>query len=61
MGARHKLNQAYFNGSLIIAGVVGLATESFGLFVVVLGVLIMCNMHSGEIRLDQNRNRKNRR
>jgi len=57
MGARHKLNQAYFNGSLIIAGVVGMATESVGFFIVVLGVLVMFNLHSGDIRP----NNKNRR
>ena len=58
MGARHKLNQAYFNGSLLIAGVVGLATESFGLFVVILAVLVMSSLHSGDIRTKpQNRRR----
>ena len=56
MGARHKLNQAYFNGSLIIAGVVGMATESIGIFIVVLGVLVMFNLHSGDIRTNK-RNR----
>lgn len=58
MGARHKLNQAYFNGSLLIAGVVGLATESLGTFVVILAVLVMGNLHSGDIRTKpQNRRR----
>ena len=50
MGARHKLNQAYFNGSLLFAGAVGLATGSFGIFIVVLGAMIMFNLHAGDIR-----------
>lgn len=50
MGARHKLNQAYFNGSLLIAGAVGLATGSLAIFIVVFGVMVMLNLHSGDIR-----------
>ncbi|HSG71528.1 MAG TPA: hypothetical protein VLA12_13990 [Planctomycetaceae bacterium] len=50
MGARHKLNQSYFNRSLLIAGAIGLATQSFGIFIVVLGTMVILNLHSGEIR-----------
>lgn len=58
MSARHKLNQSYFNGSLLIAGAIGLATQSFGIFIVVLGVLVMFNLHSGEIRPNQRGRRR---
>ena len=32
MSARHKLNQAYFNGALLAGGVVGLFCESWLVF-----------------------------
>jgi hypothetical protein len=50
MGARRKLNQAYVCGSLIVAGLIGLATESWLVFIVVLGISLALNLYSGEIR-----------
>src|SRR5947209_11286721 len=50
MSARQKLNRAYMNGSLIIAGIAGLATGSWGVFFITSGILVALNMVSGEIR-----------
>lgn len=51
MGARQKLNEAYFIGELFIAGIIGMATGSFTVFVAVLGALVAMSMHSGGIRV----------
>ena len=58
MGARHKLNQAYLNGSLLMAGAIGWATESFATFIVVLGALVILSLHSGDIRPNQRGRRR---
>jgi len=50
MGARQKLNRAFFNGSLVVAALVGLATESWLAFALVLGVLLASNLICNEIR-----------
>jgi type IV secretory pathway TrbD component len=50
MGARRKLNQAYFNGSLIIAGVLGLITQSWVIFSLVLIGVLGLNVASRNIR-----------
>lgn len=50
MGARKKLNQAYVTGSLLVAGVIGLATESLVVFIVALAILLVGNLYTGEIR-----------
>jgi hypothetical protein len=50
MGARHKLNQAYFFGSLLLAGVFGGLTQSWLFFVLALFVLLAANLYAGEIR-----------
>ncbi len=50
MGARTKLNQAYFNGSLIIAAMVGLVAQSWLLFFLALAVLLASNLYLQEIR-----------
>lgn len=50
MGARQKLNRAFFNGSLLLAGVV---TESWLFFGLVLAVLLATNLYLGEIRPNQ--------
>lgn len=57
MGARQKLNQAYLNGALIIAAVLGVATQSWTVFWIVTLIAVGSSMHSGEIRL-HGRNRK---
>lgn len=50
MGARTRLNRAYFNGSLVVAGLVGLVAQSWPLFFVALAVLLASNLYLGEIR-----------
>ena len=50
MGARQKLNAAYFNGCLIVSGLVGLVAQSWTLFWLSLVVSVALCSHSGEIR-----------
>ncbi len=50
MGARHKLNQAYVNGAVIFAAVIGVLTESWPIFFVTLGLSIAIAVHAGDIR-----------
>ncbi len=50
MGARQKLNAAYFNGCLIVSGLVGLVAQSWTLFWLALIVSLALCCHSGEIR-----------
>lgn len=56
LGARQKLNSAHLTGSLIIAGVAGVITESFVVFLIALGVLIVCSINDGGIRFGGRRN-----
>ena len=50
MGARQKLNAAYFNGCLFVSGLVGLVGQSWTLFWLALIVSLALCCHSGEIR-----------
>lgn len=50
MTARHKLNAAVLNGALGVALVVGLLTQSLAAFLLVLAVLLIGALHSGELR-----------
>jgi hypothetical protein len=50
MRARQKLNQAYFNGSLVIAGILGLATQSWAVFSLVLVGMLGLNVAARNIR-----------
>ena len=50
MSARQKLNLAFLNGSLLLAGVLGLSTDSGMVFVVALIVLLAGNLIQEEIR-----------
>jgi hypothetical protein len=50
MGARQKLNAAYLNGGLLIAALVGIATESWSLFLLVLIISVVSSCYSGDIR-----------
>jgi hypothetical protein len=50
MGARTSLNAIYLSGTLVLAAVLGLATGSWGIFLISLGVLIAANVHAGRIR-----------
>lgn len=53
MGARTKLNAAYFTGSLIVAGLVGGVTQSWPVFLVALATMLVSNLCLREIRLDR--------
>jgi type IV secretory pathway TrbD component len=57
MGARTKLNRAFFNGSLLLAAAVGLVTNSWLVFGFVLVILLALNLLSGEIRPRRGRRR----
>ena len=50
MTARHKLNGASINGVLIVAGLVGLFTQSPTIFVITFVALIATSILSREIR-----------
>ena len=59
MGARHKLNEAFVNGALIVAAIVGFLAESWLAFGLVFGGLFILKLYSGDIRPNrQNRRRK---
>jgi len=51
MGARQKLNAANFNGCLLVATFFGAATESWGVFFVLLLVFIGFAVHEKSIRI----------
>jgi hypothetical protein len=50
MGAKKKLNVAYVNGSLLIAGLAGLAAASWVVFVTVFAISVALNWYAGNIR-----------
>ena len=50
MSARRKLNVAFFNGSVVVAVIVGLLFGSWVAFAIVLVVLLIGNLLMGEIR-----------
>lgn len=56
MGASQKLNQAHLNGALVIAAVVGAATQSWTVFWIAALIAAGSSLHSGGIRL-RGRNR----
>jgi len=49
--AKNKLNGAYFNGALVVAGLLGAATGSWGVFLITTCFLIAVNINDGSIRL----------
>jgi uncharacterized membrane protein len=57
MGARKKLNQAYFNGALVCGTVVGLLFESWLGFMTVFLLCLACSCYGGGIRPDGGRRR----
>ncbi len=57
MGARQKLNGSYFLGSLLTSGAVGCLMDSWVILVISLVILVVLNLHSGEIRLRKRRDR----
>lgn len=50
MGAKYKLNSAYLNGAIVVAGLAGLVTGSPAVFVVGLALLVGSSIWAGEIR-----------
>ena len=50
MGARHKLNAAYFYGCILVAAALGLAAQSWAVFLVALAVSLGLGVHAGDIR-----------
>src|SRR5579871_5626461 len=50
MNARNKLNVAYFNGSVVIASLIGLELGSWLVFFLALVVLVIANLYDGGIR-----------
>lgn len=55
MGARKKLNQAYLNGALVVAAVVGAATQSWTVFWLAVLFTLGSSLYSGGIRLNGRR------
>jgi hypothetical protein len=51
MGARQKLNQAYLNGALVIAAVIGAVTQSWTVFWLAALFAAGISLHAGNIRL----------
>jgi len=50
MGARQKLNQAYFNGALVCGAAIGLATGSWLCCALVFFLCLAGNFYDGAIR-----------
>jgi hypothetical protein len=50
MGAKAKLNTAYFHGAVVVAGVLGWMAGSWMVFLIALGVLLVANVFAGDIR-----------
>lgn len=50
MGARHKLNSAYFYGCVFSSAVVGIVARSWLMFLLTLALTVGGSLHSGGIR-----------
>lgn len=57
MSARKKLNQANVNGAVVIAAVVGLATQSWTVFVLAATFVVVVGLYAGDIRVGGRRGR----
>ncbi len=55
MTARHRLNSAYLNGAICIAGLVAAMAQSGTVFIVLLVLLTASSVAAGEIRLGPGR------
>lgn len=51
MGARNRLNAAYFHGSVFVAALVRWLMQSWLIFALTLVVLLVGNVAAGEIRV----------
>lgn len=60
MGARQRLNRLYLIGALVLAAAAGALLKSWGVFVVVFGLLIISLVAGGDIRLEPSRSRRTR-
>jgi len=61
MGARQRLNSLYLIVALIVAALIGGALQSWGVFWLVLIVLIAIFVHGGDIRPSARRSHRTRR
>lgn len=50
MGVREKLNRSHVNGALLAGGALGVATGSFSVFLLAVGLVIALEVYSGGIR-----------
>ena len=50
MSARKKLNSSYIGGSLVLSGAIGLMTQSWAIFLVLLVLLLAIHLYEGNIR-----------
>jgi hypothetical protein len=50
MGAKAKLNSAFFNGAVVIAGLVGWLAGSWLVFLIALAILLLGSVYAGNIR-----------
>jgi len=55
VSTRTRLNRTFFNGSLVVAAVIGVASGSFGVFAVSFAGLLAANVVFKEIRLSGRR------
>lgn len=55
MGARQKLNRASVNGSLFIAGVIGVIAQSWIVFLIALALSLALAVLAGDIRFKSQR------
>jgi hypothetical protein len=55
MGAREKLNGAFFTGSLFLAAAAGSLADSWAVFFIGLTILVAANFCTGEIRPSKRR------
>jgi len=52
MSAKHKLNSACILGSVFIAGLFGILSQSFFVFIVAASIIIAVEIYSGSIRVN---------
>ena len=58
MGARQKLNAAYFHGSLLLAAIAGWLAQSWLVFFVTVAILLVLNLYAREIRPSKSQRRE---
>jgi len=61
MGTRERLNGAFFQGSILLAALLGGLAESWLAFVLALIVLLGLNIYAGEIRFPPQQHRPDRK